>query len=200
MNNSKFEVDINIMKEHKLSLEAYLILYCLITNDENLISYYIKNCKKIPTEVFNNLKSDGFIDFSTEDGNIYFKLLSLTDKGKSLALRPNVSPLNLDSQFDEFRKHYPSSVKVPGRSVPRRLHSDLARCRKLYSGLMVETTHEILCKAADMYYQEKIKSGSTMYIQDLVTWLHQKNYQQYLEDIEKSTNFTTTTPNFTDDI
>lgn len=200
MNNSKFEVDINILKEYKLSLEAYLILYCLITNDEKLISYYILNCKKIPTEVFDKLKSDGYITYNAEDGNIYFKLLSLTDKGKSLALCPNVSPIDLDSQFIEFRKHYPSSVKVPGRSVPRRLHGDLARCRKLYANLMVETTHEILCKAADMYYKEKLNSGSVMYMQDLATWLHQKNYQQYLEDIEKSTNFTTTTPNFTDDI
>lgn len=200
MNKSKFTIDIEILKENKLTLEAYLVLYCLKTNDEKLLSYYITSCKKISTEVFEKLKNDGFITYETkEDGVIYFKLLSLTLKGNMLALCPDTTSSEKDSQFEEFRKHYPSSVKVPGKKVPRRLHSDLARCRKLYANLMMETTHEILCKAADLYYQEKQQLGTTHFMQDLGSWLHQKNYQQYLEDIEKNTNFTTQT-NFQDDI
>lgn len=198
MNKLTFEVDIYTLLESKLGFEAYFVLYCLYTNDEELISSYTSNCKKIQTEVFTKLETDGYITINTNDGKIYFKLLSLTTRGKSLF--DNRNPHKVDSQFEEFRTHYPSSVKVPGKTVPRRLHSDLARCKKLYKNLMVETTHDILCKAADLYYQEKIKSGSTMYMQELATWLHQKNYQQYLEDINKTTTFTNSTPSFTDDI
>jgi len=198
MNKLTFEVDINTLIENKLGFEAYFVLYCLYTNDEELSSAYINNCKKIPTEVFTKLENDGYITVNTNDGKIYFTLLSLTAKGESLL--SNRKPLQAENQFEEFRTHYPSSVKVPGKSVPRRLHSDLARCRKLYRNLMMETTHDILCKAADLYYEEKIKSGSTMYMQELATWLHQKNYQQYLEDINKTSNFTSKPPSFTDDI
>ena len=197
--NNKLEIDIDLLKTHKLGLEAYLILYCLINNNERLINEYIINCKKIPTEVFNKLRDEGYISYNTKDGNITFRLLSVTEKGKSLYIGKPSSP-NVTSQFEDFRKHYPNSVRIPGRTVPRRLHGDLARCRKLYSNLMMETTHEILCQAADMYYNEKLHSNSLQYMQDLATWLHQKNYQQYLEDIKKSANFTNKPTNFTDDI
>jgi hypothetical protein len=198
MNQLNFEVNINTLIEKKIGFEAYFVLYCLYTNDPVLLSSYIVNCKKLPTELYEKLSVDGYVTYTMKDGKIFFELLSLTALGKSLFANRN--PKEADSQFDDFRKHYPSSVKVPGRTVPRRLHSDLARCRKLYKALMMETTHEILCKAADLYHYEKQKANSEHFMQDLATWLHQKNYQQYLEDINKTINFTATPPNFTDDI
>ena len=63
----------------------------------------------------------------------------------------------------------------------------------------METTHEILCECAKLYTQEKFKTGNQIYMQNLETWLNQRNYEQYLDDIGKTTNFTTNT-NFTDDI
>lgn len=198
MNQLNFEVNITTLIEKKLGFEAYFVLYCLFTNDYTLLSSYITNCKSIPTAIYEQIRTAGYVTYDTKDGKIYFELLSLTALGKSLF--DNRNPIQAENQFDEFRKHYPSSVKVPGRTVPRRLHGDLVRCRKIYKALMMETTHDILCKAADLYHYEKQKSNSEHFMQDLATWLHQKNYQQYLEDIDKTTNFTTTPPNFTDDI
>ena len=104
----------------------------------------------------------------------------------------------LEKQFGEFRKCYPLSVKS-GNQV-RRLQGNLKRCRQLYEKVLMETTHEILCKCAELYTQEKYRTNSQMYIQNLETWLHQRNYEQYLEDIDKTTTFTNPNTNFTDDI
>ena len=78
----------------------------------------------------------------------------------------------------------------------RPLQGNLSKCKKLYEKLLLETTHEILCKAADLYTDEKMKSGDQMFMQALEAWLFQKNYQIYLEDIDKPI----IQNNFTDDI
>ena len=67
--------------------------------------------------------------------------------------------------------------------VPRRLHGNLKRAKELYNKLLLETTHDILCKAAKLYHQEKIRANSEMYMQDLSVWLNQKNYLLYVDDI-----------------
>lgn len=207
--NNECKIDINKVIESGLGLEAYLILYCVKTNDKNLISSYTRKCKKINTEIFKDLEAKGLLNIKWNDINqIHFELLSLTSQGETL-LQPEV-PIksvidqkvydeNLEKQFGEFLKIYPTSVKN-GFST-RRLHGNRSKCKKLYEKLLMETTHDVLCKAAKLYVQEKYRSGSQMYIQALETWLNQKNYEQYLEDIENTTNFTTDeNAKFTDDI
>lgn len=207
-NNWKFEIDMNIAISYGLDLESCLILYCIKTNNNNLISSYASKCKKINTELFKSLEKQGFIIVkwdSTE--KIYLDLLSLASRGEQLiaTLFPTkpigveITNEDLEKQFGEFKKIYPSSVKQG--LTTRRLHGNLSKCKKLYEKLLMETTHDILCKAAKLYIEEKYRSNSQLYIQALETWLNQKNYLQYLEDINKTINFTTIdTPNFTDDI
>ena len=59
----------------------------------------------------------------------------------------------------------------------------------------METTHDILCKTAQLYTQEQFKSGQ-IYMQSLETWLFQKNYTQFLQDLDKQIE----KADFTDDI
>lgn len=193
-----FVVDINRLIELKLGFEEYFIIHCISTNNEQLILSYVKNCKFIDTSVFKKLEADGYIRIkTTPNGVINFRLLSLAEKSESI-LCDRAAILDLEKQFGEFRKCYPLSVQA-GKQV-RRLQGNLKRCKQLYDKLLMETTHEILCKCAELYTQEKYKTNSQMYMQNLETWLHQRNYEQYLEDINKTTTFTDPNTKFTDDI
>ena len=207
--NKNCIIDVNNVIESGLGLEAYLILYCVKTNNNNLISSYTRKCKKINTEIFKDLEAKGLLNIKWNDSNqIHFSLLSLTSRADEL-LQPYVLAKSVDSvktidenlekQFGEFLTIYPKSVK--DGLTTRRLHGNLSKCKKLYEKLLMETTHDVLCKAAKLYVEEKYRSRSQMFIQALETWLNQKNYQQYLEDIEKISNFTINdNPTFTDDI
>lgn len=196
-NKFNFLVDINTLIAHKMGFESYFVLHCIATKNEALMLSYTRNCKLIDTTVFRQLEKNNYITIDGEkEGKIYFKLLSLASFGEEI-LRDSITPIDLEKQFGEFRACYPSSVKSGLTS--RRLHGNLSKCKKLYEKLLMETTHEILCKCAELYTQEKFKTGNQIYMQNLETWLNQKNYEQYLDDVEKTTNFTTNT-DFTDDI
>lgn len=204
----KFNIDWEYLLNNNLSLEAYLILYSIKTNDVNLISSYTKKCKKISTEVFNDLEKRQYISIERNGTDqIFFENLSLAINGQSLPSETvvplledsKISKKEVEKQFGEFRQCYPMSVKVEG-GIPRRLQGNLNVCRQLYEKLLMETSHEILCKAAKLYTDEKYRSRSERYMQNLETWLRQKNYQQYLEDINKNINFDGKNISFTDDI
>ena len=168
---------------------------------------------KINTELLKDLNSKGYIQINTSDfTKIYYELLSLSEKGvetvrkaeerlaceakssqdgeSSESSQPLVG-LNTESNFESFRKFYPNRVlQGPGY---RNLHSDLKRCKKLYDKLCMETSHDILCKCAELYIEDCRKSNT--YIQNLATWLHQENYKNYLNDALETTN--NQTNNFT---
>mgnify|MGYP006274490927 CR=1 FL=1 len=195
MNN--FKIDIDKLIELNLSFEEYFVLYCIHTNNKKLITSYTNNCKKIKTYVFIDLESNGLINIKDRlDNNIYFELLSLTDKGKSLL--SNRNPLKSEDSFEEFRKFYPSIVRQGLET--RRLHGNLKKCKSAYEKLLLETTHEILCKCATLYHREKIRSNSVIYMQNLETWLNQANYKQYLQDLEKEIVITNTENTQSEDI
>jgi len=201
MNNLKQAFDKII--DSKLGLEAFLILYCLSKNNKQLLQSYTNQCKKINTEIFKKLIDDDYLKVINGDLNkIYWELLSLTEKGAEILQKmetpmEETKSLMSDSNFEEFRKFYPSVVKSGFRT--RRLHSDLKRSKDFYDKLLMETTHDILCKAAKLYHNEMIRSNSEFYMQNLPTWLNQKNYKQYLEEINnlKNKEITTQTNDFT---
>lgn len=180
----------NSIIESSLSLDKYFILYCLNTNNKELLTNYVTKCCTIETQIFDQLKTEGYISIKdSPDGLIYYELLSVTEKGK-IASMYTVTPFQ-QGDFEDFRKYYPSKVSKSGR----RLQGNLARCKKLYTELLMETSHDILCKCAKAYHNEKLRTNSEEYMQNLETWLHQRNYQQYLEDLDSKEEV-----KFTDDI
>ena len=199
---NEFKVDIDTILASKLGFEAYFVLYCLYTKNEQLLLSYCNKCKKINTDIFKELENSGLINIKINDKDrIYYELLSLTDKGQSLLMVKTDSVVNLldsttipeksEHNFEDFRTYYPSSVKEGYNT--RRLHGNLKKCRSLYEKLLLETTHDMLCKCASLYYEEKYNSNSLKYMQNLETWLNQKNYIQYLDDarqLKETTNKT----------
>lgn len=200
-------IDIDYLLSNKLSMEEYLILYSIATKNKRLISDYVKECNKIGTSVFKNLEERGFIQIkNNKDDKIFFELLSLTSSVDNFEKCLSHVKLeydteqnhnqDLEKQFGEFLQIYPKKVTDGIRKRP--LHQNLAKCKKLYEKLLMETTHEILCKTAEIYVREKFESRSQMFIQLLETWLNQKNYLQYVDEISDSSS--NSKDNFIDDI
>lgn len=188
-------INIKTIIEEGFGFEEYFVLYCLYYKNKDLLLDYAKNCKKINTEIFNLLQEKGYISVVNTE-KILFSSLFLTEKGidkiRSL-LEKDKQALVSESDFEKFREFYPKKVKK-GLSY-RPLHSDLKRCKQLYDKLLLETTHEILCKCAKAYHDNAIRSNSEEFMQNLSTWLHQKNYTIHLEEI--TNNNTNTTSNYT---
>lgn len=183
---SKFEVSINTLIKVKLSFEEYFVLYCIAKNDKDLLLSYNEHCNLIGIEVYNSLSEDGYINILQDDtGDVKFTKLSLTKEGKYLFEASNtIGPLADSVLFDEFRNNYPSSVRE-GRKI-RRLHGNIKKCRYLYNELLTEVSHEVLCKCARLYHRELKDGGQEMFMQSLETWLRQKNYLQYVDDVEET--------------
>lgn len=181
MKQSNKQLNINKVIQSKLGFEACFILYCVYTKDEDLIYNYIENCNKINTEIFLKLKDKGLLDINSVDYNsISFDILSLTKAGKKLALE--LTEINVsEGNFEEFVKCYPSKVQANGKARPLKVNLD--RCKKLYNELLLETTHEILCKTAEIYINERKKSGEEQFTVQLQVWLNQKYYQNYIEEL-----------------
>lgn len=171
-----------------LGFEALFVLYCLNCKDKQLLLDYTSKCKKINTDIFLELKDKGYISiFNLPDNKVYYELLSLTETGVEIIqnyLNSNESNnLISEDNFEDFRKYYPSIVKSGNKT--RRLHLDLKRSKISYDKLLMETTHDLLCKCAKLYHNEMIKSNSEYYMQALPTWLSQGNYRAYLEEAKK---------------
>lgn len=178
--NEEFNVKIETLFINNLSFEGYFILWCLNYKDETKLLSYVKNCRKIPTEIFRLLESKGYISISKElqDDKITYSSLKLLDQGKRLF---NVQ--DFETLFNELRECYPKEAGKSGR----KLHLDLKRCRALYKKIIGNDLdlHELICKCAKLYHTEKIRSNSEDYMQLLATWLHQQNYEQYIDEARK---------------
>ena len=73
MNSLTINVDKII--EEGIGLEAYFIIHCIYTNDKDLLFDYVNKCKKINTNVFLKLESDGYILIKDRKyDNIYYEL------------------------------------------------------------------------------------------------------------------------------
>lgn len=194
---TEFKVDMDILYANNIGFEAYFILYCLYTNEKQLLVSYVIKCKKINTDIFKELESKGFINIKADAHEIIsYELLSLTDKGRNIVIYSHNDPSDQlpkksESNFEEFRTFYPMRVKEGFKT--RTLQGNLKGCRKTYDKLLMETTHDLLCKCAKLYIDEKFRAGDQWYIQNLETWLNQRNYLQYIEDakqLELTTNNT----------
>lgn len=177
----KFNVNLDILVSNGLSFEGYFILWCLITNEESTLLNYTRNCRKIPTEIFNLLEQQQLITINRQqitDNNITYNSLKITQSGKQLF---NVQ--DFDKMFEEFRQSYPTKAGISGR----RLHLDLKRCKTLYKKIIGTDAklHEAMCNCAKLYAIEKRRTNSEVYMQNLATWLHQENYTDYLEEAQK---------------
>jgi len=191
-------ININITElfSSNLNLEGYFVLYCLKHKSKALLSKYINKCRKIDTEIFLELQKQGFIEIkaSLEPIILRYESLTLTDKGsqrvEAVSEIPTKDSLQSDSNsnattgFAAFAQCYPNVVK--NGTDKRRLHDNLPRSKRLYNELLLETTHDILCKTAKAYHKEHVDRNSEIFMKAMPTWLQQKMYLTYLDKIDET--------------
>ncbi len=178
-------VDLNKLYANKLKLEDYFILYCLVHNEEELLVKYTTNCGGIDTSSFQRLRNSGFIVLTNEI-NITFCSIKTTLEAKKLF---NVVDLiQFEVLFKELLSNYPKNVKRITGGV-RPLHNDLTRCKKLYKSTLVSIgelnieLHRKILLCVQKYYRDHLKDNKQEFMQLLVTFLSQKTWEQYLDDV-----------------
>lgn len=183
----KFSVDLNKLYTNKLKLEEWFILYCLVNKEEEILVKYVQSCGPIDTEVFYNLRNSGFIILK-DALNCTFDSIIVTEITKNLF---NVQDnAHFDVLFKELLSVYPNSVKrITGGT--RRLHNDLVRCKKLYRSCLVNgeniniDLHKKILLCVQMYYREHLKDNKQEFMQLLATFLSQRTFEQYLNEVTK---------------
>lgn len=186
----EFSVKFDKLFTNKLKIEEYFILFCLITENEELLIKYVTNCGSIDSSVFQKLRNSGFIILSNET-DITFSSISVTEETKKLF---NVSQdISFEVLFRELLSTYPKSVKrITGGTRP--LHNDLARCKKLYKSTLINKgeislnidLHQKILLCVQKYYKDHLRDNKQEFMQLLATFLSQKTWEQYLEEV--STN------------
>lgn len=185
----KIEVKLDILLKNKLKLEEYFILFCLVNNDEEILEKYALLTKGIATNNFYNLRDSGFIILKDEV-NITLSSIVVTKEGKNLFDTKDKDYFEV--LFKELQSTYPKSVKrITGGNRP--LHNDLARCRNLYKKTIVSVSgynidlHKKILLCVQKYYRDHLKDNKQEFMQLLATFLSQRTWEQYLEDIQTLT-------------
>lgn len=196
------QLNINLQKllENKLKIEDYFVLFCLVHNDEEMLMRYITTTGRIETLTFQRLRDSGFIILKDEI-NILFNEIEVTEQTKNLF---NVSDnKEFETAFKELLSTYPKSVKrVTGGTRP--LHNDLQRCKKLYKLTLVDrvssslnkTLHQKILLCVQKYYRDHLKDNKQEFMQLLATFLSQRTWEQYLEDVSDIQQLPKETRNF----
>lgn len=181
-------VSFEFLLEKELSLDCWFILYCLSTNKRELLIEYTEKCSKIKTVHFETLANRGYL-ILRDKSNITLNSIRLTEAGKALILDNNKEDITFEECYQQLRDTYP--IKVPGENGTwRRLHGDLARCKKLYKRILTtnegidQQMHKSVLKAICVQINEYTKAKKLPFMQNLVTYLHQQNYLQYF-DVEE---------------
>lgn len=191
-------VDLNKLYANKIKLEDYFILYCLVNKEEDLLIKYTTNCGGIDTGVFQRLRNSSFI-ILTNEINITFNSIKVTEQTKNLF---NVQDnTHFDTLFRELLSTYPKSVKrITGGTRP--LHNDLVRCKKLYkstiysNSVLASNLHQKILLCVQKYYRDHLKDNKQEFMQLLATFLSQRTWEQYMDDVSNIQVLTKDTKNY----
>jgi hypothetical protein len=192
----QISVDLNKLYANKLKLEDYFILFCLVNEEEELLVKYTFHSGGIDTNSFQRLRNSGFIVLTNEI-NITFSSIKITNQTKELF---NVQDnTDFDTLFKELLSTYPNSVKrVTGGT--RRLHNDLVRCKKLYKASLVSSKnidlHKKILLCIQLYYREHLKDNKQEFMQLLATFLSQRTWEQYINEVSNIKVLTKDTKNY----
>jgi len=185
------KVDLGKVLSLKLSLEGYFVLYCIYNKEGDILLNYVSNVNKIPSLVFKSLIDDGYLIYFGEPSvspKYNLDNIKLTDKYQKVVLGvTNLKNISFDDAFQQLRDHYPSKAGLSDR----RLHSDLIRCQNLYktaivkNGVVNEELHSVILQCINYEINLRHKNKSLEYLKMLPTWLSQKDWEMYIDDVEK---------------
>lgn len=173
---------------HRINLYSYFILYCLYYEEEELLTQYCLKIDRIDTNNFTSLIKEGYLEKVKDEKVITLEDLVLTDKFKTEVLKvSDTKNITFDQAFEQLREHYPSKA---GNSE-RRLQGDVERCKRLYQNIIVkngkmdESLHSVILQCINFEINLRTKNRSLEYFQMLATWLQQKTYTLYIDDVER---------------
>ena len=171
-------IDYDKILNSDLTIDQYCILQIIAKEHRSFLEKYVTKYGKIDMSVFNILNKKGYLDIIGD--NITFNSLKITEKTKVLF---DLNTLDHKWFFKELKDAYPKRVKINKRT--RSLHQNMEDCEKKYKQIVdSEETHKKILKCVKAYVKELEDSGRLEFIQMLSTWINQKNYQTYIEEIE----------------
>ena len=182
-------MNINKLLLLKLPLEGYFILDCLYREEEELLRQYATTVQTISTKVFDNLVKDGWLETTKEkkEDPYTLKNISVTDKFKNEVMDKLNNGMTFDDVFDALRKQYPAEAGKSGR----KLKGNTARCKVLYKNTIVKDgvididLHEHIIKCLLLEIKTRTTKGNLDYLQMFQTWLSQKSWEVYSEDVKE---------------
>lgn len=185
------EIDLEKLVSNNLTLDGYLVLYCLYYKKEDVLLSYIKNTAKIPTKVFQDLVVKEFIDCESSE-TFTLNNMKLTGRFKELFVKEEeeVVKTPFDELFEELKNTYPNKVINLSTGEPRYLRQDLDRCEKLYRNIIVDKgvidyeLHKLIIQCIRYLVGIKTKSRSLGYMQMLPTFLQQKSWKAVVDDVK----------------
>ena len=179
-------VNFDLLIKHKLTLEAWFLLYCLSNTKQDLLIAYANECNKFSKDTVNKLIEKGFITLKKE-GDYSLDSMRLTVMGKDLVVEENkAEDVQFSTLFQQLRDTYPK--KVPGENGTNRpLHGDLSRCKRLYQkilfkdGKLDKELHNKILGSITKEVLDRTKGKRLPFMQNLATYLHQQNYTLYFD-------------------
>ena len=146
---------------------------------------YVQEVSSFSDDLVDNLSKRGYLNYRKNDkGEILFSSLTLGEQGKILFPEENKS---FEVCFAELLQTYPKSFGE------RKLHLDKQRCIDIYkktitNGEVVNVEkHKLILKCINIYVESHRKVGKMQFLQALPTFLHQKNWEAYIDEANNST-------------
>ncbi len=162
-------------------------MYYLYINDYSLLMRYVKKCGKISTGLFRTLILKGYLE-NVEDDDFNQESLKLTNKFEITFIK-SVNKVDFDTCFIEFWSMYPAKVKE-GLSE-RYLRIDKEVCKNLYKKIIIDKNsvdlekHNLVIQCLKYEVNKKKKSGDMLYMRNSATWLRNKSWEPYKDEVEK---------------
>lgn len=171
---------------HKIDLYAYMVLYLLYNEESEKIVEYCISVDKINTKSFLWLIDNGYLEEVKNRKLIEISDLILTDKFSSEILKiTNTKNITFKQAFEQLRDHYPTKA---GNSE-RRLQGQVDKCKVYYkniivkNGILDEELHSVILQCINYEIKMKTKSRSLEYFKLLTSWLNQREYELYYDDV-----------------
>lgn len=182
MDENKVIVSFNLTKlsASKLSPNEFVICYLLLKKEFNLL----KGClswidSKELISVLRNLEAKRYVKIG------YEKIEESIDFEKIFVRQPFIEIMQLDitgTPFEELREIYPKKT-----SGGRRLHTNLILAKKKYLEFLRGNAqlHPLILKAVELEVKERTLHNKLDFMQNLATYIHQKSWDAYMEDVLK---------------
>jgi hypothetical protein len=170
-------IDISNLLSSDLTFDEYFVLYCIYTNNKKLLEEYAIS-RQINYQFYQNLIDKEYL-FPLNDDKVTFNSLKLTKSFEEEFIKD----VDFDKLFEELKNTYPKSIKN-AFGARRILHTDMNRCRKLYKDTIRKDIdkHNLILKCIKLYIKDKKDGNSLEFIQALPAFLHQRNWEAYVEE------------------